>query len=199
MRVAIAGASGTGKTTLANAIAERFGLPLNPIGARSVAASMGFSNPYDVDQAGRRVEFQRRLFEQKRDWEQQHEAFVTDRTYFDNLTYSALHMAKDLASDAIAEFSTAMRRYHVVFLLMKESFQQLDDGVRVTSAPYHEFYEIILTELLAEAVDTTWGRLPLTRHALINVDFPIVKTLGSITDRNSQAISRLELFLEVGV
>lgn len=51
MRVAICGASGTGKTTLAKAIAEEFGLPINPVGSRSVAKKMGFANPYDVDMA----------------------------------------------------------------------------------------------------------------------------------------------------
>ncbi len=51
IRVGFTGASGTGKTTLAKAIAECFGVPLNPVGSRSVAKSMGFDNPYDVDKA----------------------------------------------------------------------------------------------------------------------------------------------------
>jgi predicted ATPase len=156
MRIAIAGASGTGKTTLAQAIAERYSLPINPVGARSVAKSMGFDNPYEVDQAGRRVEFQRRLFEEKRRWELEHEAFVTDRTYLDNLTYCALHMAEHLEDKAVEEFTAAMSRYDIAFFLPRSAFQSLDDGIRKTSAAYHEIYEHLLNSL-------RWGATCLTQ------------------------------------
>lgn len=138
------GASGTGKTTLANAIAAVYDLPLNPIGARSVALEMGFENPYDVDAAGRRGEFQMKLFDQKRAWELAHDRFVTDRTYLDNLTYCALHMPAQLADDAIETFTSAMSRYNLVFWLWKADFQSLGDGVRVTSKAYHEIYERLI-------------------------------------------------------
>jgi len=141
MRIAIAGASGTGKTTLANAIAERYSLPINPVGARSVAKSMGFDNPYDVDKAGKRVEFQRKLFEDKRRWELTNDRFVTDRTYLDNLTYCALHMADQLPDNAIEGFRLAMARYQVVFVLDMADFQRLDDGVRKTNLEYHRLYQ----------------------------------------------------------
>lgn len=54
-RIAFCGASGSGKTTLATWLAEELGLPLNPVGSRSVARSLGFNNPYDVDRASRAV------------------------------------------------------------------------------------------------------------------------------------------------
>lgn len=144
MRIAIAGASGTGKTTLARAIAERYSLPINPVGARSVALSMGFDNPYDIDQAGRRVEFQRRLFEEKRAWELANDRFVTDRSYLDNLTYCALHMAEHLPDNAIEGYREAMARYEVVFVLDRADFQRLDDGIRKTNVTYHQLYQELL-------------------------------------------------------
>ncbi len=144
MRIAISGASGTGKTTLARAIAERYQIPLNPIGARDVAKEMGFDNPYDVDQAGRRVEFQARLFERKLEWEQAHESFVTDRSYFDNLTYCALHMLPQVDEAMLKRFSEAMNRYDMVFVLPRAAFQRLDDGIRQTNPVYHLMYESIL-------------------------------------------------------
>lgn len=58
MRVAFAGASGTGKSTLAAFVAAEYGLPINPVSSRSVAKEMGFvdpvtgdGRPYDVDRA----------------------------------------------------------------------------------------------------------------------------------------------------
>lgn len=57
-RIAFAGSSGTGKTTLAKYVAEHLKIPFNPVGARSVAESLGFIDeetgeprPYDVDRA----------------------------------------------------------------------------------------------------------------------------------------------------
>ncbi len=161
MRIAISGASGTGKTTLARSLAEHYKIPMNPVGARSVALEMGFDNPYDVDAAGRRVEFQARLFESKRAWELGHESFVTDRSYFDNLAYCALHMASSLEPDAIEVFSRAMERYDVVFFLPRAKFQDLSDGVRVTAPGYHAMYEFVLESLFRreEAEDKFRGLL----------------------------------------
>src|SRR5271170_3399791 len=88
LRVAICGASGTGKTTLATFISETYGIPMNPVGSRSVSKAMGFDSPYDVDKAGKRAEFQRRLVTEKCEWEAAHDTFVTDRTTFDNLAYT---------------------------------------------------------------------------------------------------------------
>lgn len=147
MRIAISGASGTGKTTIAKVIAERFNIPLNPVGARSVSAGMGLDNPYDVDRLGLRVEFQGRLFQQKRDWEAQHEHFVTDRSYFDNLVYCMLHMGSALPDGSIASYQASMTRYEVVFRLQKRDFQDLNDGVRVKGETYHWAYERLLSDL----------------------------------------------------
>lgn len=148
MRIAIAGCSGTGKTTLARAISEKYSLPINPVGARSVALEMGFDNPYDVDAAGKRVEFQKRLFESKRAWELAHDSFVTDRTYLDNLTYCALHMAEHLEDDAVEVFTRSMDRYDLVFVLDRRAFQDLSDGVRKTGVTYHGIYERLLNSFI---------------------------------------------------
>src|SRR5450631_4116837 len=95
MRTAFAGSSGTGKSVLTTFIHEKYGYPINPVGSRSVAQAMGFASPYDVDKAGKRAEFQRRLFVEKCNWEDAHESFVTDRTHIDNLIYSSMHGCAD--------------------------------------------------------------------------------------------------------
>lgn len=50
-RIAFMGASGVGKTTLAEWLCAELGIEMNPVGARSTASIMGFSSPYDVDRA----------------------------------------------------------------------------------------------------------------------------------------------------
>ncbi len=180
MRIAIAGASGTGKSTLARAISEKYNLPINPVGARSVALEMGFDNPYDVDAAGKRVEFQKRLFESKRAWELAHDSFVTDRTYLDNLTYCALHMAEHLEDDAVGTFMRATQRYDFIVRVWKKDFQKLDDGVRKTEAAYHDCYEIFLTSCLV-----------IARRAVID------PSTGEFTQRIDKVSRALDSFLRM--
>src|SRR5271165_1540913 len=91
IRIGLAGASGTGKSFLANWLSDTYNLPFNPVGSRSVALAMGFASPYDVDKAGKRAEFQLRLVTEKLAWEAAHDSFVSDRTTMDNLAYSMLH------------------------------------------------------------------------------------------------------------
>lgn len=178
MRIAISGCSGTGKTTLARAISEKYGIPLNPIGARSVALEMGFDNPYDVDAAGKRVEFQKRLFEGKRDWELAHDDFVTDRSYLDNLTYCALHMAEHLEDGAIQEYSEAMVRYDLVLWLHMADFQSLGDGVRKTNLEYHRLYETLLERFLIVGYERGTVRM--------------VRGLGLLSTRVARVFAQIE-------
>ena len=145
MRIAFAGASGTGKTTLAKYVAETFNLPFNPIGSRSVAKDMGFDSPYDVDKAGRRGEFQRRLVRSKVEWETTNESFVTDRTTADNLAYTCLHDVYSVDHELIELVKTGIDRYTHIFLCYMDTFFALgSDPFRVSNPCYHEVYESIL-------------------------------------------------------
>src|SRR6185436_16486766 len=91
MRIAFSGAAGTGKSHLAKIVAEWLSLPMCPVGSRTVCKEMGFEHAYDVDKAGMRPEFQKRLCRAKREWEADTAAFVTDRSHLDNLAYTSLH------------------------------------------------------------------------------------------------------------
>ena len=154
MRIAFTGASATGKSTLATALAQHFHIPLNPVGARSVAHAMGFETPYDVDKAGQREEFQRRLLLAKMNWEHATERFVTDRTTFDNLTYTCLHDIKAVSEAMLSSAEIAMKRYtHVFFCPISAVFNPGGDPARVQDRTYHVVYETLLKGFMQRAVD----------------------------------------------
>jgi hypothetical protein len=145
MRIAFCGASGTGKTTLAKWVADEFELPFNPIGSRSVAQTMGFDSPYDVDQAGKRAEFQWNLLQEKAAWEFVNEQFVSDRTTFDNLLYTALHDVYCIDDKTLAKAKEGMRRYTHIIYCPFAAFCNVDgDQDRVQDTVYHQIYDAAL-------------------------------------------------------
>jgi hypothetical protein len=145
MRIAFCGASGTGKTTLAEYVAKKYRLEMNPIGSRSVAKDMGFESPYDADKARRRAEFQRRLVDSKREWEAAHESFVTDRTTFDNLTYMALHDVYSATMGYLQNAVFGVQRYtHIIYCPVKAFFAVNNDPMRIKEQDYHIIYDVLL-------------------------------------------------------
>ncbi len=155
MRIAFTGAAGTGKTTLAKFVAEITGLPFNPVGARSVAKAMGFVEhgegaPYKADAAGRRGDLQRRLITEKIAWENAHaDGFVTDRTPFDNVAYTALHEVVSVDSIMLLGASQGARSYtHVIYCPMDAFFNLGGDPARWPATTYHELFETFVVALM---------------------------------------------------
>jgi hypothetical protein len=149
LRIAFCGSSGTGKTTLATYISETYGIPVNPVGSRSVAKAMGFDSPYDVDKAGKRAEFQRRLVTEKRAWEDEHEGFVTDRTTLDNLLYTIFHDISTIDSDLYEQVAAGMCRYtHVIHCPVNIFCNPAGDPSRVADMTYHKLYDMLIDGLV---------------------------------------------------
>lgn len=165
MKIALTGASGTGKTTLANQLAAHYNLPLeqyeHPYGSgrmtslsRALAYEFcGVDQPYEVDRQGMRRQFQWEGIKRKRDWELAHSSgFVTDRTHLDWLTYSVLHDI-DLATDEA--FNAACFEYAngydlIVFCTMQRFFNLGTDSARKSSVLYQEIYEANLSASLGK-------------------------------------------------
>lgn len=148
-RIAFVGASGTGKSTLAVFLAGALKLPINPVGSRSVAEAMGYASPYDVDKAGRRAEFQRRLILDKVAWEAAHEEFVVDRTTIDNVAYTVMHDVAAVDEELFAHMFVGMWRYTtIVYCPLKVFCNLSDDPVRVKSTQYQEVFDVLIEGLL---------------------------------------------------
>lgn len=149
MRISFTGASGTGKSTLAQWVRDTYQLEFNPVGSRSVAKDMGYDNPYDVDAAGKRQEFQDRLLRSKLEWELEHPAFVTDRTPLDNLVYTVMHAPYGPSEDYTSRALGGVARYDVVFYCPLGAFINIDgDPHRVSDMAYHKRYDEILRSYL---------------------------------------------------
>lgn len=144
VRIGFVGCSGTGKTTMARWVSETYGIPINPIGSRSVAKEMGFQSPYDVDAAGKRGRFQELLQLSKLEWEKNRTSFVSDRTYVDELAYTLLHDSKAVTEKYLANVIEGMALYTHVILFPRSVFQNLgDDPQRLHDSIYHEMFEMI--------------------------------------------------------
>lgn len=149
MRIAFLGASGTGKSTLTQWISKEYSLDTNPIGSRSVAKMMGFDNPYDVDAAGKRTEFQIRLLLEKAKWEAEHETFVVDRTTLDVVSYICLHCISALTDEVLDNAFAWMKRYTHIYYCPLTAFINLDnDPNRVATMAYHKVYDTLIQGLI---------------------------------------------------
>lgn len=153
-RIAFCGASGTGKTTLTLWLSEAFGLPTNPVGSRTVAREMGYENPYDVDRAGLRAEFQNRLQAAKIRWEDRTREFVTDRTTLDELVYTTMHAVTAVDAVYLSRAVTHLARYDLVVYCPVRAFHEVaDDPCRVPDRTYHEVFDVVLEGMLTRWVD----------------------------------------------
>lgn len=175
MRIAFAGASGTGKTKLAEWASKEFDLPFNPVGSRSVAKAMGFDNPYDVDAAGKRGEFQRRLVNDKRTWEDGEEKFIVDRTTVDNLAYTMVHDIYSIDEELLANVRGGLERYtHIVLFPIRSFFTLSGDPTRVGGGTYgnvgdrtyHVLFEVLVTSLLKEYCPPTTKLLTMNASGI---------------------------------
>lgn len=94
MRIAITGAHGTGKTTLAQALSEKLGLPLIAEQARLVAKRMGVKNCEELLRNPKLArEFQERVLEEQIRAQLAHpEGFVSDRCTLDCIAYWRLYL-----------------------------------------------------------------------------------------------------------
>lgn len=153
MRIGIAGSHGTGKTTLAQRLADILELPLIEEVAREVAREMGLDdlnklvNCYDLART-----FQSKVLLRQLEKEMQYfNGFVSDRTVLDNFAYwyyYGLGRQCDFNKIQARIRGIADALYDVIFFVPIE-FPVVDDNFRFLCEPCRNLVEgIIMNELM---------------------------------------------------
>ena len=158
LRIYIAGAHSTGKTTLARWIARTYKLPLVTEVARSVLAELEIpldSLRVDLD---RTATFQKEVFRRQNEMERlAGSRFVSDRT-FDNLAYACHHTIalNEIASD-LGDYSARLHSPgSLVFFVRPHRDLLKEDGVRA-SVTWEEIVRIDgMVKLLLELHDVDY-------------------------------------------
>lgn len=153
MRIGIAGSHGTGKTTLAEKLADVLELPLIHEVAREVAREMGLDdlnklvNNYELARV-----FQGKILLRQLEKEMEYsQGFVSDRTVIDNLAYwyyYGLARQPDFNKILSRIRGLADSCYDVIFFVPVE-FPVVYDGFRFVCEPCRNVIEgIIMNELM---------------------------------------------------
>ncbi len=135
MRIGITGGHGTGKTTLAEALAKQTGLPLIEEQARVVAQTLGIETVKSLkDDPKLGSKFQWECLNQQLRAEKR-QSFISDRTTIDNAVYWLRHHAHRWPSEATNFYYQRalgnVRNYDLIIYVPPEIMPE-DDGFRGT-------------------------------------------------------------------
>ena len=155
MRIAISGAHGVGKTTLAKSLAGKLNLPLVEEVARSVAAENGFKTTTDIQNAvpSARALYQHSVFfRQVMKEDYYHSGYVSDRSVFDCVAYCILYdLHHDFISFLRAEAIKHSSDYDFIVYCPIPDGKISADGFRLTDKESQKFIDDSLRILLAFA------------------------------------------------
>ncbi|MGH2785471.1 MAG: AAA family ATPase [Actinomycetota bacterium] len=170
-RIAIVGSFSTGKTTLAEAVAEPLDLPLLPEAAREVAA-LGFKLDKDATPEVETLIFLKHFYN-----EQIHPDFVADRSILDVMAYAGWVLDNRPWSKEMALFEECKKlaqhhlrsQYSHVFYLPIE-FPIVPDDLRPDDPKFQKEIDeriIGLLETYDVAYETLTGDIPTRVEALL--------------------------------
>ena len=155
MKIGITGSQGTGKTTLANALAEVLGLHLITEQVRKVAKDMDIKSLDEVRAnitAGRF--FQENCLRYQRSAEKELNDFISDRTTIDNAVYWLKHHAHHWPSSVSNTYcDTAFKniRNYDLILYVPPELTPADDGFRDTGREYQLEIDFYIRCFLAQS------------------------------------------------
>lgn len=134
MKIYISGSHGSGKTTCARYISEKYKLPLITEVARTILSEKELqidSLRYDMNLVN---DYQSSIFYRQLNEEKKHSSFVSDRSGIDSLAYAAQHtniLPKLLKSTELSEYLSILKEPDSILFFVRPCQATLRaDGVR---------------------------------------------------------------------
>jgi nicotinamide riboside kinase len=151
MRIAVIGAGGTGKTTLAQRLAEELSLSFVPEFAREIISEWGFQSLKNLNDS-QHVRLQQEILTRKIAVETKLDSFVSDRCTADSAAIWLTRLSGRVDANLTHEFVEVCRhwlkRYQFLILLPSNKIRLEDDGVREIDPWRQIMFEATLRGLL---------------------------------------------------
>ena len=145
MKIAFAGASSTGKTTLAKAIEGKLQLKYINVDSRKIIDDLNHSN---IDTLNKQefIEFQKIWLNEKLENEKSINNFITDRTYIDAIAYMLNRNINNF--ELFDNYIKKMDVYDFIFYLPIGRIPFFDDGYRSKDEKSNKNIDNLIIELL---------------------------------------------------
>jgi nicotinamide riboside kinase len=158
MKVALTGAQGTGKTTMAKYIAEKWGIPYIGSVARETMKAMGYTSEYDFNHLseGALLEFQQALITNRRAKLKGLASYVTDRLELDQYVYSLRRCGAALTEAQRSQWEDeAVQELYAMDLVLHTPaglFPVEEDGIRQADVAHQFLLDAAIYGLLCKHV-----------------------------------------------
>jgi len=155
MKIALVGTEGTGKTTLAKAVSEKYNIPYVDECARIISKETGIK--VREDNSDKLYEFQIKCLEMKLKEESKYDEFIADRSTIDNLVYYLRWVANDKDSELNEKYCRKciqnIRTYDKIVLMEPKYLSLVKDEIRTGNIWYRESIHFMLIGVLEEYVE----------------------------------------------
>jgi len=166
MKIAFTGAGGTGKTTLAEYAAKKWGVPFLTNVAREVMKEMGVENETAQNNMSPEalLELQYSIFRALKKRRESEPKFITDRLILDNYVYALRRCGHAMGEDVRQEWEKAaiedLYRMDLVFYCPAGLFPLKADGMRQADVAHQYLIDSALYGLLCKhAFDRQCGHV----------------------------------------